>query len=109
MDTAIVNTYAYVLLTRILLQKLKQRKTRSAVVTVASSISFCPSPFSRIYACTKVFDRFWANALTIELAGTNIDTLSVCPMYVSTQMTKNMDVSTSSGVIDAQTYVPAIM
>ena len=69
-EMTIVNTYPYVLLARALLPYLQKRGAdgRSTIVNLASSASFFPLPYSAIYSSTKVFDRFFSEALSIELS-----------------------------------------
>jgi short-subunit dehydrogenase len=86
--------------------QLKKRKSRTSIVNLASSASFLPGPYSQIYHCTKVFDRFFSQALRSELLGTsNIDVMTVCPMYVQTNMIRNMKPSWLTGVTSADQYV----
>jgi short-subunit dehydrogenase len=88
-DMAIVNTYPYVLLTCALLPTL-MKAPKSLIVNLASSASFQPGPYQGIYSCTKVFDRFYSEALQSELQSKGVEVLTVCPMYVETNMTQNM-------------------
>lgn len=104
-----MNTYPYVLLTRALLPQLKRRKELTSIVNLASSASFIPGPYSAIYHCTKVFDRFFSEALAIELKSTQIEVMTVCPMYVQTNMIKNMSPSWVTGVTSSDQYVEKLI
>ena len=54
-------------------------------MTVCSTISFGPSSYDALYACTKVFEEFTLKALSAELgANSPIDFLTMHPQYVST-------------------------
>ena len=89
-ELAIVNTYPYVLMTSALLPLLKQRGNfKSCIVNLSSSASFQPAPILGLYAATKVFDRFFSEALWQELSqsGSSIEVMTVCPMFVQTNMT----------------------
>ncbi len=99
-EGTIVNTYPYVLLTRALLPSLRKN---SLIVNLASSASFQPLPLLSIYAASKVFDRFFSEALRIEQS--QFEVLTVCPMYVQTAMTNNLSPSWTSGVTTCQQYV----
>ena len=103
-EGTIVNTFPYVLLTRALLPNLKQ-KSKSLIVNLASSASFQAIPSLQVYAATKVFDRFFSEALRSELKNTGIEVLTVCPMYVQTSMVNNTEASWRSGVTTCSQYV----
>jgi uncharacterized protein len=107
-----VNTYPYVLMTRALLPLLRKRKgSNTLIVNVSSSASFQPLPFQNVYACTKVFDRFFSVALQTELtqAAHNIEVLTICPFHVQTGMTLNMEPSWTSGVTSCRQYVDSML
>ena len=50
-----------------------------AVVTVASTAAFQPTPYLATYGATKAFDLHWALALDEDLRGTGVRSLAVCP------------------------------
>jgi short-subunit dehydrogenase len=62
---------------------LKQRG--GAIVTVASTAAFQPTPYLAAYGATKAFVLHWSLALNEELRGTNLRTLAVCPGPTSTE------------------------
>ena len=104
MEQVIVNTYPYVFLTKVLQSKLVERsKTKkTAIINVSSSISIMPGPYQLTYGSTKKFERNWSEALRLEMGSDNpnMEVGTLCPMYVSTQMTHNLPPD-SSGVITA--------
>jgi short-subunit dehydrogenase len=78
-----VNVRAVVDLTGHLLPMLKQRG--GAIITVASTAAFQPTPFLATYGATKAFVLHWSLALNEELRGTGLRTLAVCPGPTSTE------------------------
>ena len=77
-----VNVRAVVQLTAELLPVLKARG--GAVITVASTAAFQPTPYLGTYGATKAFVLNWSLALGEELRGTGVRTLAVCPGPTST-------------------------
>lgn len=105
-ETAILNSYPYVLLTSALLPQLKERKVgKTAVVNMASSAGFGAQPYAQTYAATKAFDLFFSEAIRMELLGSNVEVLTVCPMIVKTGMTKNSKLDWTSGAVTSQHYI----
>ena len=78
-----VNMRAVVDLTGQLLPILKQRG--GAILTVASTAAFQPTPYLATYGATKAFVLHWSLALNEELRGTGLRTLAVCPGPTSTE------------------------
>jgi short-subunit dehydrogenase len=72
-----VNVRAVVQLTARLLPLLKARG--GAVMTVASTAAFQPTPWMATYGATKAFVLHWSLALNEELRGSGVRTLAVCP------------------------------
>lgn len=77
-----VNARAVVQLTGLLLPQLRARG--GAVVTVASTAAFQPTPYAATYGATKAFVLHWTLALNEELRGTGVRALAVCPGPTST-------------------------
>jgi uncharacterized protein len=77
-----VNVRAVVDLTSRLLPILRARG--GAVVTVASTAAFQPTPYLSTYGATKAFVLHWSLGLAEELRGTNVHALAVCPGPTST-------------------------
>jgi len=77
-----LNIRAVVQLTAELLPLLKARG--GAVITVASTAAFQPTPYLAAYGATKAFVLNWSLALNEELRGTGVRTLALCPGPTST-------------------------
>ncbi len=77
-----VNIRAVVHLTASLLPVIKARG--GAIMTVASTAAFQPTPFLATYGATKAFVLHWSLALNEELRGTGVSALAVCPGPTST-------------------------
>jgi short-subunit dehydrogenase len=77
-----LNIRAVVQLTAELLPLLKARG--GAVITVASTAAFQPTPFLAAYGASKTFVLHWSLALNEELRGTGVRTLALCPGPTST-------------------------
>lgn len=78
-----VNIRAVVEFTGLLLPCLKARG--GAIVTVASTAAFQPTPYLAAYGATKAFVLHWSLALNEELRGTGLRALAVCPGPTSTE------------------------
>lgn len=72
-----LNARAVADLTLRLLPALRERG--GAVVTVASTAAFQPTPYLATYGATKAFALHWALALDEDLRGTGVRSLAVCP------------------------------
>ena len=73
-----VNCEAMVHLARLFVPKMIERR-RGWVLVVASTASFQPIPFFGTYAATKVFDRFFSEALAAEVAEFGVKVTALCP------------------------------
>ena len=73
-----VNCEALVRLTRLFVPHMVERR-RGWVMVVASTASFQPVPYLATYAATKVFDRFFAQALAAEVARFGVKVTALCP------------------------------
>ena len=95
-------------MTRALLPALKKRKDKKAqIINLSSSASFFPEPYVAVYSATKVFDRYFSESLRFELnqSSSQIEVLTVLPMFVSTSMTFNIKPSWATGVTSSEQYV----
>jgi hypothetical protein len=61
------------------------RRGRGVVMTVASVAAFGPMPFSATYAATKAFLLSFSEALMVELEGTGVRVVCVCPGFTRTE------------------------
>ena len=73
-----VNCEAVIHLTRLYLPQMTERR-RGWILVVASTASYQPIPYLATYAATKVFDRFFAQALAAEVARFNVKVTALCP------------------------------
>ena len=73
-----VNCEAVVHLSRLFIPKMVDRR-RGWMLVVASTASFQPIPFFGTYAATKVFDRFFAQALAEEVKEFGVKVTALCP------------------------------
>lgn len=78
-----VNVRALVQLTGRLLPLLRERG--GAVINVASTAAFQPTPFMATYGASKAFVLHWSLALNEELRGSGVRTLAVCPGATTTE------------------------
>jgi len=61
------------------------RKRGGAIINVASTAAFQPTPFMATYGASKAFVLHWSLALNEELKGTRVSALAVCPGPTTTQ------------------------
>jgi uncharacterized protein len=73
-----VNCAAVVDLTRLFLPRMIERK-RGDIMIVASTAAYQPVAYMATYAATKVFDRYFAEALAEETARHGIRVSALCP------------------------------
>lgn len=73
-----VNCEAMVHLARLFVPGMIGRR-RGWVLVLASTASFQPIPFLNTYAATKVFDRFFSEALAAEVAEFGVNVTALCP------------------------------
>lgn len=72
-----VNVRALVQITGLMLPLLQVRG--GAIMNIASTVAFQPTPFAATYGASKAFVLHWTLALNQELRGTNVRALAVCP------------------------------
>jgi short-subunit dehydrogenase len=77
-----VNVRAVVQMTAALLPTLRRRG--GAIITVASTAAFQPTPYLGTYGATKAFVLHWSLALNEELRGSGVRALALCPGPTST-------------------------
>lgn len=78
-----LNVRAMVELTGRLLPRLEQRG--GAIINVASTAAFQPTPWMATYGATKAFVLHWSLALGAELRAKNVHVLAVCPGPTATE------------------------
>lgn len=73
-----VNCEAVLHLARLLIPRMVERR-RGWMLVTASTASFQPVPYITTYAATKVFDRYFAQALAEEVARFGVKVTALCP------------------------------
>jgi len=77
-----VNVRALLQMTADLLPVLKARG--GAIINIASTAAFQPTPYLATYGASKAFVLHWSLALNEELRGSGVSVLAVCPGPTST-------------------------
>ncbi|XP_076471862.1 very-long-chain 3-oxoacyl-CoA reductase-like [Babylonia areolata] len=85
-DVVNVNVLSAVMMTGIVLPDMVQRK-RGAIINVSSAAGLRPAPFITVYSATKVFLRYFSEALNMEYSPQGVTIQVVCPTFVETNMT----------------------
>lgn len=102
MNMVQVNVASLVLLTRLLLPGMVERK-RGGVLNVGSTASFVPGPTMSIYYASKAFVRSFTEALHEELRGAPLKISCLCPGPTDTGFVKEAKLQ---GTTIAATAVP---
>jgi short-subunit dehydrogenase len=79
-----VNVSALTLLTRLLLPQMIARKN-GAILNVSSTAGFLPIPGMAVYAASKAYVNSFTEALRVELRGSGVSVLALCPGPVHTE------------------------
>ena len=78
-----VNCKAPVMLSKLCIPYMKQG---SKILNISSASAFQPNPYINLYAASKVFERSYSRALNVELVGTGIKSIAVCPGWIDTEL-----------------------
>jgi uncharacterized protein len=78
-----LNVRAVVHLTGLLLPEMRRRG--GAIINLASTVAFVPTPHAATYGASKAFVLHWTLALNEELRGTGVRALAVCPGTTRTE------------------------
>jgi len=89
-----VNIRGLVDLTGRLLPVLKARG--GAILNVASTAAFQPTPYMATYGASKAFVLHWSLALNEELRGTGVRSLAVCPGPTTTNFSQRAGLQSGS-------------
>ena len=89
-----VNIRGLVDLTGRLLPRLTARG--GAIINVASTAAFQPTPYTASYGASKAFLLHWSLALNEELRGSGVRTLAVCPGPTATDFSKRAGLDSGS-------------
>ncbi len=87
-----LNVGALVTLTRLCLPGMVERRA-GYVVNLGSVGSWVPTPYMATYSATKAFVLSFSEALAIELAGTGVRVLALCPGATKTEFQQVAGVS----------------
>lgn len=58
----------------------------SKILNISSASAFQPNPYINLYAASKAFERSYSRALNVELEGTGIISVAVCPGWIDTEL-----------------------
>jgi uncharacterized protein len=91
-EMVLLNTYALVLLTRLLLPNLK-KQGEAYILNIASMASFSPMPYKTVYPATKAFVYSFSRGLDAELKGTGISVSVAHPggMKTNSEVTQRIE------------------
>jgi len=89
-----LNVKAPVDLTGRLLPGMVARR-RGVVMNVASVAGFGPMPYTATYAATKAFLLSFSEALAVELSGTGVRVVCVCPGFTRTEFQEKAKIAAS--------------
>lgn len=78
-----VNCKAPVMLARICIPYMGKG---SKILNISSASAFQPNPYINLYAASKAFERSYSRALNVELEGTGIISVAVCPGWIDTEL-----------------------
>ena len=78
-----VNCKAPVMLSQICIPYMSKG---SKILNISSASAFQPNPYINLYASSKAFERNYSRALNVELEGTGIKSVAVCPGWIDTEM-----------------------
>ena len=90
-----VNVRALVQLTGLLLPLLRERG--GAIMNIASTVAFQPTPFAATYGASKAFVLHWTLALNEELRGSGVRAIAVCPGTTTTDFFRTAGIGDSAG------------
>lgn len=84
-DIINVNVGATTLMTRLLIEDMKQRG-KGAIVNISSGSELQPLPLMTVYAATKVYVRSFSEALRAEYSRFGLTIQHLTPLFVNTKM-----------------------
>ena len=82
-----VNIVPMTMMSHFMIPRMLKRKERSAIVNISSFSAEHPIPYVSTYSATKVYNDFFSRAIQMEYEH-KIDILSVRPLYIETNMSK---------------------
>jgi hypothetical protein len=94
LDEIHLNVSAPVALTGLLVPGMI-RRGRGAVINVASVAGFAPMGLNATYSATKAFLIAFSEALSVDLDGTGVQVLCVCPGFTRTEFQEKAQIDTT--------------
>ena len=91
-----LNNGAMVALTHLCLPAMQKEKM-GTIINVASMAALMPVPYMAVYAATKVFVRFFTEAITEECKPYNIHVMLLCPGLTSTNFNNAAGIDNEKG------------
>ena len=70
------------------------QRRRGAVMNIASLGAYGPGPYMAAYVATKSFVLSFSESIAVELKGTGVEVLCVCPGFTRTEFQQKADVDT---------------
>ena len=89
-------------------ERYSQTKQRSLVINLSSQNGLEPTPFISVYSATKVYDNFLSQAVGASVSE-SITMVSVTPLGVATNMSKQVDPKGSPMLVSAKDYAKAVL
>lgn len=86
-DIDVVNTLPVTLLSAAVLPQMVERNS-GIIVNISSATAYSPLSLLSVYSASKKYVTWLSNILQKEYAQTNIIIQTVCPMFVTTKMSK---------------------
>uniref|UniRef100_A0A0R3RPC9 Estradiol 17-beta-dehydrogenase 12 n=1 Tax=Elaeophora elaphi TaxID=1147741 RepID=A0A0R3RPC9_9BILA len=86
-DVDIVNTLPVTLLSAAILPQMVERN-KGIIVNLSSATAYIPLSMFSVYSASKRYVIWFSNILQKEYSHTNIIIQTLCPMFVTTNMTK---------------------
>ncbi len=98
----LLNTYALVMLTRLLLPNLN-RQEKAYILNIASLAAFSPMPYKTVYPASKAFVYSFSRGLNAELKGTGISVSVAHPGGMKTNAEVSLRIEKHSKFIQSAT------
>jgi short-subunit dehydrogenase len=95
----VVNCVTPVIMAKIFLERVKERKFRSAIVELSSVANIAPLAKKDIYSATKRFNRHFAMSIQPKVKSL-VDYLILKPGFVSTPLTDNREIDALTCDVD---------
>ncbi len=84
-------------------------RDRGGIVIVSSVAGFQPTPWFALYGATKAFDLMLAESLWVELRGSAVDVIGLCPGETRTEFAEMAHMGRKSGGMEPGPVVDAAL